>query len=68
MLHKTALTFAAADVMHIYFRKWGEILQEPVMIAEGSKVFVTGLSLPPEKPGVIKLSLTAVIMLLKPLI
>lgn len=32
------------------------------MIAEGSKVLVTGLSLPPLKPGEIKLSLPAVIM------
>lgn len=32
------------------------------MIAEGSKVLVTGLPLPPFKPVVIKLSLTAVIV------
>lgn len=53
-LQKTTLTFAAADVVQIYLRKWGEILQEPLMIAGGSKVLVT---LPQLKSGVIKLSL-----------
>lgn len=58
-LQKTTLTFAAADVVQIYLRKWGEILQEPLMIAGGSKVLVT---LPQLKPGVIKLSLAALIV------
>lgn len=51
------LNFAAADVQ-ICFRKWDQILQEPLMIAESSKVLVTGLSLPLVKPVAIKLLLT----------
>lgn len=60
VLQKTTLNFAAADVVQIGFRKWECILQEPLMIAECSKVLVTGLSLPPLKPVAIKLLLTSV--------